>query len=522
MRLEPNAQFLTICYRRFVFCRPFSLVYPPAYVIATGGAFPYTKHGGGTTDGATPCAGGVNRGLGDDYIGNCDTAQYNPTNTDAGTYQSGSAPTATSRTQASERVSQNQTQATMPVPDPYLAMKDYGGSSQTTQNYANLCWYCHENITNINLSGSPLSMGRWSFYQGKIVYQDSSHYNSANFYWPGVSDITPVWPRQSRISLPSGNKGSCLNCHTPHGIKGSFTNAYDTAAVPASMQTVASGNPSVSQDYLIPRQLIAWEEALCFNCHDNDPAINIKSDIEKRSLVGGSGHPVNDTGLAGRHVASEPLPITTKHVECYDCHNPHAVKAPTGTLGDGDGGRVRGMKYVDINGTVRSPATLGGTREPYIYEVCLKCHGNTWDQVFSGSGKLFPTETIYRPPGMSNKRLEFDSTSSDATYGPPGTNNAYHPVASAGKNTSLALCLQLQAGGFPGLTCTTQPSPDLASLTIMCTDCHNSEQTGGTVTALMGPVTESNLRSTDKASVYIGTSPVGSAWLSDNNPISQV
>ncbi|MEK6598844.1 MAG: hypothetical protein AABY52_00690, partial [Deltaproteobacteria bacterium] len=36
---------------------------------ATGGAFINTKHGGGTTDGLTPCAGGVNRGLGADYEG---------------------------------------------------------------------------------------------------------------------------------------------------------------------------------------------------------------------------------------------------------------------------------------------------------------------------------------------------------------------------------------------------------------------------------------------------------------------
>lgn len=43
---------------------------------ATGGAFPYTKHDGGTTDGETPCAGGVNRGLGADYGGNCTNAVY--------------------------------------------------------------------------------------------------------------------------------------------------------------------------------------------------------------------------------------------------------------------------------------------------------------------------------------------------------------------------------------------------------------------------------------------------------------
>jgi hypothetical protein len=34
---------------------------------ATGGAFPSTKHGGGTTDGVAPFGGGVNRGVNPDY-----------------------------------------------------------------------------------------------------------------------------------------------------------------------------------------------------------------------------------------------------------------------------------------------------------------------------------------------------------------------------------------------------------------------------------------------------------------------
>ena len=496
----------------------------PTYIYATGGAFPFTKHGGGTTDAETPCAGGVNRGLGADYGGNCTTAAtanaYHSGNSDAGTYMSGEC------AHCHEPHAMFGTTEPAPSgvgdagPDPYLVFKEYG----TSTNYAYLCWYCHENISNINLSSSPLTMGRWSFYQGQSVYALSSHYLSPQFYWPGTAgggDPVTIWPRQARSSS-GGNVGSCLNCHTPHGIKSSgASTAFDTTSpdgtggVPTDRQIVncviPPCNPSVTSDYMIPRQLISWEENLCERCHDaGGPSTkNIQDEINKRYLPGGSGHPVDDTTLAGRHVASEAIPITTKHVECYDCHNPHAAKSPTGALGDGDGGRVKGMKYVDINGTVQSPATLGGTREPYIYEVCLKCHGNTWDQVFAGSSKVYPTETVYRPPGMSNKRLEFDSTSSDATYGPPGTNSAYHPVASAGKNTSLALCLQLQAGGFPSLTCTTQPSPNLASLTIMCTDCHNSEQTGGAAGTSMGPVTGSNLRFTDKASVYTGTSPVG-------------
>ena len=70
-------------------------IIPDAF--ATGGAFIYSKHGGGTTDGLTPCAEGVNRGLGADYEGltadPCNTLPgtnpYNSTNPEAGTYGSG-------------------------------------------------------------------------------------------------------------------------------------------------------------------------------------------------------------------------------------------------------------------------------------------------------------------------------------------------------------------------------------------------------------------------------------------------
>src|SRR3990170_315714 len=71
----------------FMFFLVFGFKNPPA-VEATGGAFKDTKHGGGTTDGETPCAGGVNRGLGSDYGGDCTTAVYYDT-PDAGKYESG-------------------------------------------------------------------------------------------------------------------------------------------------------------------------------------------------------------------------------------------------------------------------------------------------------------------------------------------------------------------------------------------------------------------------------------------------
>lgn len=485
---------------------------------ATGGAFPYTKHGGGTTDGVTPYdrgnGPGVDRAVNTDYV-----THYN---SEAGKYKGGEC------TQCHEpHASFGGLEAPPSTggdagPDAYLALKDYG----STTNYANLCWYCHENFSNINSSGSPLRMGRWSFYQGMTTYMASSHYSppAGSFYWPGDGSASPIWPRKNRSGLPNGNMGSCLNCHTPHGIKSAdAASAYDTTSpdgtggVPASMQTVASGNLSVNADYLIPRQLIAWEETLCERCHDasGPSSKNIQDEINKR--VTGSGHSVDDTTLAGKHVASESLPITTKHVECYDCHNPHAVSSTN---------RVEGMKFVDIGGTVQDPAT--GPRQPYVYEICLKCHGNSFntfipsDKAATGTGAeangtLRTTVAQYGCSNInpassctngSNKRLEFDTATNSADGFVGGTlagNRAYHPVAEAGRNTSPTLTNQL----LGGLT---------TASTINCTDCHNNEMTGaGTFTGLTatptypGPVTQSNLmvRGTDVASAYTGASPVG-------------
>jgi hypothetical protein len=235
------------------------------------------------------------------------------------------------------------------------------------------------------------------------------------------------------------------------------------------------------------------------------PAENIKTEIEKRSLLGGSGHPVNDTALAGRHFVGEPLPITKKHVECYDCHNPHADN----TSGCGGGiwtGLLSGMRYIDINGVVQDPCPKGA-RQPYIHEVCFKCHGNSYNQVFSGNA--YPDNTLIRassdgvtPDSRSNKRLEFDPNGIDPTYGPDQTSNsAFHPVASAGRNTTLAMCLQLRNTldwqSSTKLLCDASYKFWMGNVTINCTDCHNSEQTGyGAIgsTNSYGTVTETHIR----------------------------
>jgi hypothetical protein len=382
-----------------------------------------------------------------------------------------------------------------------------------------LCYTCHESMTlTANDAGNLAGWGYYGFYQGRTLFNSSTHsLLDYGMSWPGEppnGGASTIFARNPRTSTPTGYPYpvGCLNCHSPHGVKAADSaSAYDQWAVPAARQTVAGGNPAVVADYLIPHQLIAWEEALCENCH-GPPNVGCPEDIEtqinKRIAVGGSGHPVDDTALAGRHWVNETLPVTSKHVECYDCHNPHAVG---GLYVGPPGGRLAGMRYIDINGAVQYPAPRG-TRQPWIHEVCFKCHGNSYGSVFSG--QRYPEDTVYRAnsnlvtatistDGRSNKRFEFDPVSDDAARGPvsPGYNTAFHPVAQYGRNTTVAMCLQLSVNiTSPVLNCTSAATArtSLQGLTINCTDCHNSEEYGFGARGVYYPsATNTHRRTTD-------------------------
>ena len=248
---------------------------------------------------------------------------------------------------------------------------------------------------------------------------------------------------------------------------------------------------------------------------------------------------------------SQPDDITTRHIECVDCHNPHQVTRPTIP---GSAGRMKGMKGITHNDRVVGVDVTGlcdpgpsCNREPYIYEVCFRCHGNSVPTLFSGDDN--PGSTTFRSnpqpgaqasvpdlsyQGFSNKRLEFSpansinnlnasnmtSTTADPVRGQyeigpdagigsdptngqlrrvgPGLHKSYHPVVAPGRNATRPLFEQLK-GAF-GLS----SQADLTSLTIHCTDCHNNDfydayQDGtGFFANLLGPITESTLRATDR------------------------
>ena len=189
-------------------------------------------------------------------------------------------------------------------------------------------------------------------------------------------------------------ENSCFNCHTPHSA------------------------PS-------PQRLLKdVEEATCLECHDGTVAnTNIAAEFNKASR-----HPITLT--AGVHDPSpnvEPAVVQSRHVECVDCHNPHAVSSA-------DNGNLPGP----LNG-IRGVDSLGlGEIEPIteVYQLCFRCHA------YSPGKAAPPTPRVH---DQSNVALEFDTG-----------NPSFHPVLGPSVNPNVPSLL-LPPGSI-----------------ITCIDCHNS------------------------------------------------
>ncbi|AYH42406.1 cytochrome c3 family protein [Azoarcus sp. DN11] len=207
--------------------------------------------------------------------------------------------------------------------------------------------------------------------------------------WNGVG--ASPWPHTSGTTVAANG---CENCHRPHSAGG--------------------------RKWLLN---YAKEEDNCTNCHNgNVAAKNIKSEFTKTSI-----HPVATT--TGVHDAAEPTVSQTRHVECADCHNPHAAKSGSAGALPGSLTAVRG---VTSGGTAVEPATAE-------YQLCFRCHADS-------PGK--PAARIARQIVQTNTRLEFSTS-----------NPSYHPVAGAGKGTSV-----------PDLM-----APWTTASIIKCSDCHNND-----------------------------------------------
>ena len=239
----------------------------------------------------------------------------------------------------------------------------------TTQN-SNLCNSCHQR-----------------------TYWTASSHSTSTKTWNGTAP--DPWP-YTDPTMTTVAQNACESCHNPHN--------------------------GASNIMLLKYQA---EESNCLDCHNGNAATkNILTQFAKL-------YKHNITNYTNVHLANEATQVTSMHVECVDCHNPHAAKNLAATA-PAVNGFLTGVKGINQGGIAVDPATNS-------YEVCYRCHAGS-----AGS----PAPATARVIIQNNTRLEYA----------PG-NPSFHAVASAGVNTSV-----------PSLI-----SPWTITSRLYCTNCHASD-----------------------------------------------
>lgn len=219
-------------------------------------------------------------------------------------------------------------------------------------------------------------------------YWNASDHKLSTKTWNGAG--ADPWPHTSATTVAAN---ACESCHRPHSAGG--------------------------RKWLLNH---AAEENNCFSCHNgNVAAKNIQPEFTGKASI----HPVATT--TGVHDAAEAALIQARHVECADCHNPHASNANTGTLS----GSLAGVRGISQDGLDVMPATAE-------YQICYRCHADSPNK---------PAPSRPRQIVQNNTRLEFATT-----------NPSHHAVAGPGKSSNV-----------PSLI-----APWTTASIVKCSDCHNN------------------------------------------------
>lgn len=240
----------------------------------------------------------------------------------------------------------------------------------------------------------------------------------------------------------------CLSCHQMHGWKisshalsGASVNGravdprevlpYHTVADNACTNCHKIHGAENHQRLLRFRK----EEDNCLNCHSGGVGkTNINSQIRKPSA-----HPV--WLFTGVHDPTEDPRTMRRHVECVDCHNPHAaVQDISKTFNQPTFGLIDSSELF-LPGVSRNGRQIETAR--FEYEICFKCHADSLSRA--------RVSTIARDATQTNTRLEFQPT-----------NPSFHPVVGPRNNADVvSLRLPWRVGSM-----------------MKCTDCHNSDEAG--------------------------------------------
>jgi predicted CXXCH cytochrome family protein len=229
----------------------------------------------------------------------------------------------------------------------------------------------------------------------------------------------------------------CTSCHVMHGwtasshkdadvtVHGTANEdwPHDSVAANACRSCHRSHSAGGHERLLLHEA----EEDNCLNCHDGSVArTDVQSVLEKPSAH-------DPRRYQGLHDPIESSIGVQAHVECTDCHNPHAVRSATARTGySALGVTMEHVPGISAGGSPVNPAHNE-------FEVCFRCHGD---------GGVAVATTVSRQAQLSNLRLKFSAT-----------NPSYHPVVTTVANTdTISLVPELPNGSL-----------------ILCTDCHNND-----------------------------------------------
>jgi predicted CXXCH cytochrome family protein len=333
-------------------------------------------------------------------------------------------------------------------------------STDSGSNWTNLVTYTSTTTNTVgDFAATPINISSYTngLYSPIIrFYRNSGASSTVFFYVDNVNisysytTIPPagaLWPGGQFGSPAStfpaitddGKRGYCTNCHQPHG----WPNASNTA-----------------QHY--PKLLVETNDYnFCITCHDGSPTKDIRTDVTSKTYK----HPVNPAQQA-----------PNRPVECRDCHNVH--KAQAGSH-DYNATATSTRNYVSnpikgVSGlSVAYPtgvsynfvAPVSGnygtvTSSTYEYQICFKCHSaKSWNFGTAPNG-MSPNGTI-TTPSQTDLAQEFSPR-----------NMSGHPVVDSLNNytnspSPKALVAATQMRG---------PWTAVGTQTMMCSDCHNTDE----------------------------------------------
>lgn len=371
-----------------------------------------------------------------------------------------------------------------------------------------LCMSCHDGTVAL---GSTVTRGQLSLQglsAGKLT--------GASNLGPNLGDDHPIAfvpatgstivnpPAASPVKLDSSGLVQCATCHDPHRMDIDSTtqkflvasNASSALCVVCHQQQYWSSNPSShktsTKAYLASQGAHTGYTTVatngCESCHRphtaGQPARLLKAPEEL--TCGGSGSQCHSTTGIGRDIQSEfakayrhpvytitpsahdptegpsngahTLPEVSaaapRHVECEDCHNPHASFSMPTTAPKGSG-KVAGVWGIDRSGVKVMPSGMPPSVNEY--EICFKCHGDSVNKPQpTGPTPPYPNRVV----AQFNKRIQFDSA-----------NLSYHPIEAVGKNNNV-----------PSLI-----PPWTVNSIVTCTDCHDNDTGPNAPTPGTGP-----------------------------------